>query len=137
MKTSLLFDAMVAHSDHFGFTRIDLGALEDPELADQSFQGPGREYMFWDSSHLTSKGHALVAKVFLAALRGSALGIRPDGDGFRLVLDSLQIGKTYRVQQSPDLGRWEDLSSFDALDPVQELVVSRGPSSRFYRLLCQ
>jgi phospholipase/lecithinase/hemolysin len=65
-----LFDAMVIHSDHFGFTRTDMGALEDPQLTDKSYQGPGKDYMFWDSGHLTAKGHALLAKVFLAALRG-------------------------------------------------------------------
>ena len=93
--------------------------------------------MFWDSSHLTSKGHALLAKVFLATLRGSALGIRPDNDGFRLALDSLQIGKTYHVQQSADLAQWEDFTSFYALDLSQELIVSPNSPSRFYRLRCQ
>ena len=132
-----LFDAMVTNSAHYGFTRTDMGALEDPALTDKSYQGPGREYMFWDASHLTSKGHTLVAKVFLATIRGSALGIRPESDGFRLAFESLQIGQTYHVQQSPDLAQWEDLTSFYALDPSQELVVSPSPPSRFYRLLCE
>jgi hypothetical protein len=132
-----LFDSMVVHADHFGFTRTDLGALEDPALTDKSYQGPGREYMFWDSSHLTSKGHTLLAKVFLAELRGCALGIRPDNDGFRLTLDSLQIGKSYHLQQSADLSCWEDLTSFYALDPSHELVVSPNTPLRFYRLLCK
>ncbi len=131
-----LFDAMVFHADHFGFTRTDLGALEDPALTDKSYQGPGREYMFWDSGHLTSKGHALVAQVFLAELRGSTLGIRPESGAFRLTFDSLQIGKTYQVQQSADLFGWEDLTSFYALDLSQELVVSPNSPSRFYRLFC-
>lgn len=130
----VLFDAMVLQFDHFGFTRTDLGALEDPELADKTFQGPGREYMFWDSSHLTAKGHALVANVFLAALHGSALGIRPESDGFRLSFEFLEIGKTYRVQQSADLALWENLAPLYALDPVQQLRVVRGAPSRFYRL---
>jgi outer membrane lipase/esterase len=132
-----LFDAMVAHSNHFGFARTDLGALEDPALTDKSYQGPGREYMFWDSSHLTSKGHALLAKVFLATVRGSTLGITPETDGFRLAFDSLQIGKTYQVQQSADLSGWEELTSFYVLDPSHELVVSPSPPCRFYRLLCE
>ncbi len=131
-----LFDAMVFHADHFGFTRTDLGALEDPALTDKSYQGPGCEYMFWDSSHLTSKGHTLLAKVFLAALRGSTLGIKPQAGEFRLAFDSLQIGKTYHVQQSADLSGWDDLTSFYALDPSQELVVSPSSPSCFYRLLC-
>jgi phospholipase/lecithinase/hemolysin len=132
-----IFDAMVLHSDHFGFARTDLGALEDPELIDKSYEGPGQEYMFWDSSHLTAKGHALLAQLLVAALRGGALGIRQESDGFRLAFDSLQIGKTYHVQQSGDLANWEDLTSVYALDPSAELVVSPSPPRRFYRLFCQ
>ena len=77
-----LFDAMVTNPDHFGFTRTDLGALEDPQLTDRSYQGPGKEYMFWDSNHLTAKGHTLLAKVFFAALRGSSLSINRETSGF-------------------------------------------------------
>ncbi len=92
--------------------------------------------MFWDSSHLTSKGHALLATVFLATLRGSSLGIRPDNDGFRLAFDSLQIGKTYHVQQSTNLAQWQDLTTLYALDPSQEQTVQPAWPYTFYRLFC-
>ncbi len=131
-----LFDAMVIHSDHYGFTRTDLGALEDPQLTDKSYQGPGNQYMFWDSSHLTAKGHALVAQVFLAALRGSALRIDSQSDGFLLALDALQIGKIYHLQHSLDLGSWEQVDSFCALDPSRQQVVRPASARGFYRLDC-
>jgi phospholipase/lecithinase/hemolysin len=131
-----LFDALVTHSAHYGFTRTDLGALEDPQLTDKSYQGPGRDYMFWDSSHLTSKGHALLAKVFFAALRGSSLGIIPETNGFRVVFDSLQIGKTYHMQQSVSLLHWDECASFCALDSAWEQAVPSSSASGFFRLFC-
>jgi phospholipase/lecithinase/hemolysin len=132
-----LFDALETHFDYYGFTRIDLGALEDPQLADKSYQGPGKNYMFWDANHMTAKDHALAARIFLAALRSSAIRIDPQSDGFRLAFDSLQIGKTYHAQQSADLVHWEELVSFYALDTSQELAVVRSTPCCFYRLLSQ
>ena len=92
--------------------------------------------MFWDSSHLTSKGHALLAQVFLARLRGNTLGIRPEGDAFRLAFDSLQIGKTYHVQQSVNLLDWEEFASFCALAPGWEQEVPSSSTCCYFRLFC-
>jgi phospholipase/lecithinase/hemolysin len=128
------FDALGGHPEHYGFTRIDLGALEDPDLSNKSCQGPGRDYLFWDDVHLTTKGHVLLAQLIRAAVKGSAVQITPESGGARLTLDPLQIGLSYRAQQSIDLVRWTDLASFAALDVTQYLPISTSASCGFYRL---
>lgn len=45
-----------------GFTHATVGALNDPNLSDKSFTGPGANYVFWDSQHPTAKAHRLVAQ---------------------------------------------------------------------------
>jgi phospholipase/lecithinase/hemolysin len=51
-----------------GFTQATLGALDDPNLSDTSFSGPGAEYVFWDSEHPTTKTYGLLAKWVAHAL---------------------------------------------------------------------
>jgi phospholipase/lecithinase/hemolysin len=45
-----------------GFTKATVGALNDPNLSDKSFDGAGANYVFWDSQHPTAKAHALIAQ---------------------------------------------------------------------------
>jgi outer membrane lipase/esterase len=73
-----LFEVMVTQSAYYGFTRTDLDALGDTQLKDKTYSGPGRDYLFWDSSHLTAKAHALLVRVFLAAMRGTPITIKPE-----------------------------------------------------------
>jgi phospholipase/lecithinase/hemolysin len=49
------------YSTH-GFTQATVDALDDPNLSDTSFTGPGANYVFWDSQHPTTKTHGLLAK---------------------------------------------------------------------------
>lgn len=55
-----------------GFTRATVGALNDPNLSDQSFSGPGADYVFWDSQHPTAKAYAVVAQWVFNLLPPSA-----------------------------------------------------------------
>ncbi|HLH52835.1 MAG TPA: SGNH/GDSL hydrolase family protein [Verrucomicrobiae bacterium] len=51
---------------NLGFTKASVDALDDPNLSDTSFSGPGADYVFWDSEHPTTKTHGLLAKwIFL------------------------------------------------------------------------
>ncbi len=96
----------------FGFTRIDLGALEDPLLSDKSCNGPGRNYFFWDGAHPTSKAHALFADLVLAALQGARMTLAETHigfDGFWLKIEPVQLGRTYHLQPSTDVMHWEDM----------------------------
>src|SRR6266566_2001474 len=74
------FNDLLANLTNNGFTKADPDALTDPQLTDKSFVGPGKDYVFWDSIHPTSKAHALVAQWFYQALPAAPsqprLGIR-------------------------------------------------------------
>lgn len=45
-----------------GFSAATLDALDDPNLSDKSFAGPGANYVFWDSQHPTTKTDDLLAR---------------------------------------------------------------------------
>lgn len=55
------FNYLLGNYVSLGFTSVSIGALDDPNLADKSFSGPGANYAFWDSQHPTAKSHALIA----------------------------------------------------------------------------
>ncbi len=44
-----------------GFTHATLDALDDANLSDKSFSGPGADYVFWDSEHPSTKTHNIIA----------------------------------------------------------------------------
>jgi phospholipase/lecithinase/hemolysin len=127
-------DLLATNFASYGFSRIDLGALEDRLLSDKSCNGPGKDYFFWDGAHTTSKAHALFADLLLAALRGTRMALAQERDGFRLTIEPLQIGRTYRLQQSADLMHWEELSAFPAARFAWDAVIAFGTGSSFYRL---
>ena len=55
-------------------------------------------------------------------------------DGFRLTMEPLQIGRTYRLQQSADLMHWEDITAFPSARFAWDAVVASGSGPCFYRL---
>jgi phospholipase/lecithinase/hemolysin len=52
---------LLANYGSFGFRQAQVDALDDPNLSDKSFSGPGANYVFWDLDHPTSKTHGIVA----------------------------------------------------------------------------
>jgi len=128
-------DVLVTNYVNYGFTRIDLGATEDPQLTNKSFGGPGKDYFFWDGGHVTSKAHALLADVILAGLRGARMTLAQEQDGFRLTMEPLQIGRSYHLQQSADLAHWGDITAFPAARFAWDAVVPMGTGLSFYRLV--
>ncbi len=55
------FNYLLDNYASYGFTQATIGAINDPNLADTSFTGPGANYVFWDDQHPTAKTHALIA----------------------------------------------------------------------------
>ena len=62
------FNNILANPAAYGFTKTTVGALEDTSLSDKSFNGPGSNYVFWDSVHPTTKAHALIANWIFSTL---------------------------------------------------------------------
>jgi hypothetical protein len=123
-------------------TKVFPGALQDQTLKDRSFEGPGKDYMFWDGLHGTSKLQALVSAWTLQVLTNSVLEtIEPklsqEGGQLLMRLSHLQIGRAYTVQTSTDLRAWQDLTGFIAIAGTNQWSSSVASSQAFYRLKWQ
>jgi phospholipase/lecithinase/hemolysin len=122
----------------YGFTKPFPSALDDPALADKSFGGPGRNYVFWDGLHPTSRIHELMADWSMDALTNSILEkVKASFNSGLLALDleRLLVGRTYLLQHSSDARSWEPIQSFTALAGTNRVQVDATVSKTgFYRL---
>ena len=60
-------DNLIANPAALGFTQATVDALDDTNLTDKSFTGPGSDYVFWNPDHPTSKTHQLIASWIYAS----------------------------------------------------------------------
>lgn len=125
----------------YGFTSVSADAIDN--LLDKSFNGPGKDYMFWDRLHGTSKFHELVAAWTLESLTNTVLEnlkVTPSAilPQLELQMSHLQIGRQYTLQSSTDLNRWQDEVNFVPTSGTNRWTASlqRAPAG-FYRLLWQ
>jgi len=133
------FNELLANLSANGFTKADPGALDDSQLTDKSFTGPGQDYVFWDQIHPTTKAHALVAHWFQQTLPlpvpPSRLALVASAGELQFAFDALQTGQSYTLQSRADLHNWNDITSFTATNSVQQWSMPLGSSSQeFFRL---
>jgi phospholipase/lecithinase/hemolysin len=133
------FNDVLANLTNYGFTKADPDALTDPLLADKSFTGPGKDYLFWDSIHPTTKAHALIAQWFYEALpppqSQPQLDIEVSGGAARLTFGALLQDQVYTLQSSTNLTGWTDVTTFNATNSVGHWTQSLGSNSQsFFRL---
>ena len=125
------FDDVLANSKQYGFTETKIDVLADFFLFDKRFNGPGRNYIFWDPIHPTTKSHALVADWFEEALTASGpphLQLSRASDGLVLEIAPVQIGQLYQLQRSTNLEAWAVFSAFTALTNKFDLNLSKSLS---------
>jgi phospholipase/lecithinase/hemolysin len=120
----------------YGFSVAITDALDDPALTDKSFTGPGRNYVFWDSVHPTTKSHALLANWFfetLAGAHGLAIAFTRRAGALNLSLNNLQTAMAYTVQHSTQLPVWTDSLTFKATNGSQTLpeIMTANPGDFF------
>ncbi len=133
------FNDLLANLINNGFSKADPDALTDAQLIDKSFTGPGKDYVFWDSIHPTTKAHALVAQWFCQALPAPPsqpqLDIGATGGAVQLALGNLLPGQVYTLQFSADLTDWAEVTTFTATNSVGHWTMSlaSGPQG-FFRL---
>jgi len=132
------WDELHTNATTYGFTKTFPSALDDPSLTDKSFTGPGRNYLYWDDHHATSKGHEFMAAWNLEAITNSVLErltISTAGNAFTLRMNKLQICRDYTLQRSSDLTSWQDVHAFTASAGTNEWVVPVSEMSpAFFRL---
>jgi phospholipase/lecithinase/hemolysin len=134
------WDAFLDEAVSLGFVRTDLGALLDPNLKDKSFTGPGKDYVFWDENHTTSRTHGVwtgwLGEV-ATQTRSESLRLRADGDAFTLELSKLKPGRAYALEVSSNLVEWAAQESFTAdegTNTVRLAPASADPGLRAFRL---
>ncbi len=118
----------------FGFTVSTIGALQDPNLTDKSFTGPGANYVFWDPVHPTTKGHALLAAVAFQCV-GVQLNLARNGTDMNLTVNNLYPGLPYTIQSSANLATWSNYQTFTATNTNVVATLTNGPGTKsFYRV---
>jgi thermolabile hemolysin len=118
----------------FGFTASTIGALQDPNLTDKSFTGPGANYVFWDPVHPTTKGHALLADAAFQCV-GVQLNLARNGINLNLTVNNLYPGLPYTVQSSANLATWSNYQTFTAATTNAVVTLTNGPGAMsFYRV---
>jgi thermolabile hemolysin len=118
----------------YGFTVTTNGALEDPNLTDKSFTGPGADYVFWDSVHPTTKLHALISALAYQSV-GVQLGISRNGAHPNLTVLNLSPSLPYTIQSSTNLSGWSDYQTLTAAATNATVVLTNGAVANvFYRV---
>lgn len=115
----------------YGFTVTTNGALEDPNLTDKSFNGPGANYLFWDSIHPTTKFDKLLGAAAFADV-GVQLTIARNGGNSTLAISNLYPGFSYVIQSSTNLSNWSNYNTFTAASTNAIKAVANSSSGNVY-----
>jgi phospholipase/lecithinase/hemolysin len=123
-----------------GFTRVDTGATLDPSLKDKSYTGPGKDYVFWDWAHTTTRTHAVWAQWFeevATQARTESLRLVVRNNSLALEPSKLKPGRKYTLETSDNLRAWTPKESFMAVEGTNALEIvpaPSGPTVRLFRL---
>ena len=118
----------------YGFTVTTNGALEDTNLTDKSFNGPGADYVFWDTVHPTTKMHALMGAAAYACV-GVELNLARNGTNFDLNVNHLFPGLLYTIERSTNLTTWTTYLALTANTTNSILpVTNKSTWQVFYRV---
>jgi phospholipase/lecithinase/hemolysin len=132
------FDELATNFAAYAFTKAYPDALDDSALPNKSFTGAGKDYLYWDPHHCTTKAHQLFSDWFARAVSTSVLekmALTVTGTNLSVQMGKLQIGRSYTLQSSSDLVTWRDLQTFDATAGTNEWKAALQPESTgFFRL---
>ncbi len=129
------FSRILSAPAAYGFTVSTIGALEDTNLTDKSFTGPGANYIFWDSIHPTTKFDVLTAALAFQNI-AVELNIVRTGTNLNLMLVNLYPGLPYTVQSSTNFVTWSNYNTLTATNTNATVALTNGPGSKaFYRVV--
>lgn len=113
----------------YGFTVISIGALQDSNLTDKSFNGPGANYLFWDPIHPTTKMHALIGALANDLV---GVGLNLGGNGTNLTVSNLYPGFQYSIQGSTNLVNWTNYETITAASTNLIIHLTNAPNRAVY-----
>lgn len=117
----------------YGFTVVNMGALEDTNLTDKSFNGPGADYVFWDVIHPTTKMHGYIADLAYD-LVGVRMNLSASGTSESLTVSNLYPGFQYSIQGSTNLVTWTNYQTFTASSTNLTVPVTSAPGQTYFRV---
>ena len=135
---------IIAHPANYTVTNalydgLSIDVIQDPALSDKTANGPGTNYIFWDSTDPSAKVHAWMANTAqqlisppprisqFTALTGSN----------RLVMANVPVGQPGQVLGRTNLllGNWTtNLNNINTTNTTQTVYVTNSEPQRFYRL---
>ena len=137
-----LLDNILTNSAAYGLTNVlyqgrSVDALDDPSLANKAINGPGTNYIFWDTIDPTAKAHAVmagVAKQLVAPVQISQ--ITSQNGTNQLTLANVPMGLNGIVLGSTDLTQtnWSMVTNINSTNSVQPVFVPVSGPMWFYRL---
>ena len=125
---------LIANAAAFGFTKTDIDAVADVTLLDKSFDGPGADYVFWDSIHPTTKAHRMISDWFdsVASPIPAGMTLQRSDQQFSCTLDSLVPGRRYDFRTTDDLANWSVLHSIVAYSTDTVLALTNDSPAAFF-----
>jgi thermolabile hemolysin len=128
------FSNIIKSAASLGFTVTTNGALEDPNLIDKSFTGPGANYIYWDEIHPTTKVNVLTAARAFQNV-SVQLNIQHNAAGTNLLVSNLYPGLPYTVQSSTNLLAWTDYQTITPVSTNATVAWTNEPGTKvFYRV---
>jgi len=128
------FSNILKSASSYGFTVTTIGALQDPNLTDKSFSGPGANYIYWDTVHPTTKVDIITATIAFQYV-SAQLSLAHSNAETNLTVRNLYPGLPYTIQSSTNLSTWTDYQTITP-DSTNAVVVwtNPPPPKIFYRV---
>jgi len=140
-----LLDNILANPAAYGVTNalylgqsIDvITAYNNSLLSSDALNGPGTNYIFWDSDDPTAKVHAIMAgtaKQLIAPVQ--VTNVASLGGSNQLNMANIPIGPNGIVQGSTNLAltNWTTVTSFNSTNSAQSVFIPISGPLQFYRL---
>jgi phospholipase/lecithinase/hemolysin len=116
-----------------------IDVIQDPALLNKATNGPGTNYIFWDSSDPSAKVHmwmANLAQQLLSPAQISQITMDDDDENSRLDLANVPVGQNGLVLGRTNLvlGNWTTNATFNSTNTTQMIYVPASGPQWFYRL---
>lgn len=135
-----LLDSILTNAAAYGLTNVlyagqSVDAIED--LGEPTLNGPGANYIFWDSTDPTAKAHAVMAGVTRQLIAPVQFGQITSQNGTnQLNLINVPAGLNGVVLGSTNLAltNWTTVTNFNSTNTAQPVFVPVSGPMQFYRL---
>jgi phospholipase/lecithinase/hemolysin len=119
------------------YNGLSIDAIEDPSLINKSANGPGTNYIFWDSTDPTAKVHMWMANLTQQLISPAQISQFTALNGSnQLVMANVPIGQNGLVLGRTNLvlGSWTTNATFNSTNTTQTIFVTPSGPQWFYRL---